>query len=99
MRPAKRPRPANWCLPTVPSLKGDVLESFSLRVAEAWKIGRKRVDNGVILVVVKDERKIRVEVGYGLEASLTDAVSSRVIAETIAPRFRDGDFEGGITAD
>jgi len=87
-----------FVLLTIPSLNGDVLESFSLRVAEAWKIGKKRIDNGVILVVVKDERKIRIEVGYGLEASLTDAVSSRVISGTIAPRFRDGDFEGGITA-
>jgi uncharacterized protein len=87
-----------FVLLTVPSLQGDALESFSLRVAEAWKIGRKRVDNGVILVVVKDEHKIRIEVGYGLEASLTDAVSSRVISGTIAPRFRDGDFEGGIAA-
>ena len=83
---------------TVPSLKGDILESFSVRVAEAWKIGRKRVDNGVIVVIIKDERKIRIEVGYGLEGSLTDAVSSRIISETIGPRFRGGDFEGGIAA-
>ncbi len=87
-----------FVLLTVPSLKGGILESFSVRVAKAWKIGRKRVDNGVIVVLVKDERKIRIEVGYGLESSLTDAVSSRIISETIAPRFRDGDFEGGIAA-
>jgi uncharacterized protein len=87
-----------FVLLTVPSLKGDILESFSVRVAEAWKIGRKRVDNGVIMVIVKDERKIRIEVGYGLEGSLTDAVSARIISGTIAPRFRDGDFEAGVSA-
>jgi uncharacterized protein len=88
---------SQFVLLTIPSLKGDILESFSLRVAEAWKIGRKRVDNGVILVVVKDDRKIRIEIGYGLEASLTDAVTSRIISGMIVPHFRDGDFEGGIT--
>ena len=87
-----------FVLLTVPSLGGDALESFSIRVAEAWKIGKKRVDNGVILIVVKDDRKIRIEVGYGLEPSLTDAVTSRIISETIAPKFRDNDYDGGIAA-
>jgi uncharacterized protein len=81
---------------TIPSLKGDALEDFSIRVAEQWKIGRKRRDNGVILVVAKAERKLRIEVGYGLEGRLTDAVSGRIIRNVIVPEFKAGRFEQGI---
>jgi len=83
---------------TIPSLQGDTLEGFSIRVAEAWKIGQKGFDNGVILLIVRDDRKLRIEVGYGLEGILPDAISSRIIREVIVPRFRENDYAGGIEA-
>jgi uncharacterized protein len=83
---------------TVPTLAGFPLEEYSLKVAEAWKLGRKGVSNGVLLFVAKEERKIRIEVGYGLEPSLTDAVTSRIISEMMTPRFRADDYKGGIFA-
>ncbi|GAB6909079.1 hypothetical protein JCM12296A_49200 [Desulfosarcina cetonica] len=82
---------------TIPSLKGDALEDFSMRVAEAWKIGQKGTDNGAILLVVKNDRKIRIEVGYGLEGRLTDLVAGRIIRNVITPYFRAGQFDQGIT--
>jgi len=83
---------------TLPSLEGEPLEEFSHRVATAWQLGRKGTDNGVLMLVVPGERKIRIEVGYGLEGTLTDAKSSRIIRDEMAPRFRAGDFPGGIAA-
>ena len=83
---------------TIPNLGGEDIESFSIKVAEAWKIGQKGVDNGVILIVAKDERKVRIEVGQGLEGKLTDLVSGRIIRGDISPRFKAGDFDGGIVA-
>jgi len=83
---------------TVPSLEGDPLEDFSIRVAEAWKIGQKGFANGAILIIAQKERKIRIEVGRGFEGILPDAIASRIIREVIAPRFRTGDFAGGIEA-
>jgi uncharacterized protein len=83
---------------TVPTLGGEAIETFALRVADAWKLGKKGVDNGALLLVVKADRKMRIEVGYGLESSLTDAATSRTISEVIAPRFRDNDYDGGIAA-
>jgi uncharacterized protein len=83
---------------TIPSLEGEDLEGFSIKVAEAWKIGSKGVDNGVILLVARDDRKVRIEVGRGLEGRLTDLVSGRIIRNSIIPRFRQGDFDGGISA-
>jgi len=83
---------------TIPSLKGDSLEDFSIRVAEGWKIGKKGFDNGAILLVARDDRKLRIEVGYGLEGVMPDAIASRIIREVITPRFRSGDFAGGIEA-
>lgn len=83
---------------TIPSLEGDPLEDFSIRVVEAWKLGKKKVDDGVLLLVVKNEHKARVEVGYGLEGSITDAQSARVIRNVLTPAFRSGDFAGGIDA-
>ena len=80
----------------VPSTKPESIEQFSMRVAETWKIGRAKVDDGVILVVAKEDRALRLEVGYGLEGAIPDAIAKRVISETIAPRFRSGDFAGGI---
>lgn len=82
----------------VPSTQPEPIETYSIRVAEAWKIGRKGQDNGAILLVAKDDRKLRIEAGYGFEGSLTDATSKRIIAETIAPQFREGRFAQGIDA-
>ena len=82
----------------VPSTQPEPIEAFSIRVAEAWKIGRKGQDNGVLLVVAKDDRKLRIEVGYGFEGVLTDATSRRIIADTISPLFRQGQFAAGLNA-
>jgi uncharacterized protein len=82
----------------VPTTQPESIEQFSIRVAEAWKIGRSKVDDGAILLVAKNDRKLRIEVGYGLEGALTDATTKRIIDEIIAPRFKSGDFAGGITA-
>jgi uncharacterized protein len=82
----------------VPTTAPETIEQFSLRVAEAWKIGRKRIDDGAILVVAKNDRKLRIEVGYGLEGSLTDVTARRIIDEIIVPKFRSDDFAGGISA-
>jgi uncharacterized protein len=81
----------------VPTTQPETIEQYSLRVAEAWKIGRKKVDDGAILVVAKDDRKLRIEVGYGLEGALTDVTAKRIIDEVITPKFRSGDFAGGIS--
>ena len=80
----------------IPSLNGDSLEDFSIRLAEAWKIGNKAADDGVILIIARDDRKIRIEVGYGLEGVLPDAMANRIIQEVIVPQFRNQDFTGGI---
>jgi uncharacterized protein len=81
---------------TVPSLKGDSLEDFSMRVAERWKIGRKGLDNGAILVIARDDRRVRIEVGYGLEGRLTDLTAGRIIRDRIVPEFRAGRFDQGV---
>jgi uncharacterized protein len=83
---------------TLLSLEGESLEEYSHRVSTTWKLGRKGTDNGVLLLVVPGERRIRIEVGYGLEGALTDAKSSQIIRREIVPRFKSGDFPGGITA-
>ena len=80
----------------LPTTKPEEIEQYSIRVAEAWKIGRKKVDDGLILVVAKDDRRLRIEVGYGLEGAIPDSVARRVIDERITPRFRDGDYYGGV---
>jgi uncharacterized protein len=82
----------------VPTTQPETIEQYSIRVVEQWKLGRKSVDDGVLLIVAKDDRTLRIEVGYGLEGALNDATSNRIINETIVPRFRQGDFYGGITA-
>ncbi len=83
---------------TIPSLAGDVLESFSMKVVEKWKIGQKGLDNGALLLIARDERKIRIEVGYGLEGKLTDLICGRIISREIVPRFRRGQMDEGIRA-
>ncbi|HAM33972.1 MAG TPA: hypothetical protein DCP41_10905 [Deltaproteobacteria bacterium] len=81
----------------VPSSAPETIEQYALRVAEQWKLGRKNVDDGALLVVAKDDRALRIEVGYGLEGALNDATCKRIISEIIVPRFRQGDYSGGIT--
>jgi len=78
------------------SLEGESLEEYSLRVAETWKLGQKGKDNGVLLFIAKDDRKLRIEVGYGLEGTLTDVLCHRIIEREIKPSFKAGDFEEGI---
>jgi uncharacterized protein len=82
----------------VPTTAPETIEQYSIRVAEAWKIGRKKIDDGALLVVAKDDRKLRIEVGYGLEGALNDVTAKRIIDEVITPKFRSGDFAGGISA-
>lgn len=83
---------------TFPSLEGDSLESFSIRLADAWKPGDKTRDNGVMFLIFPKDRKVRIEVGYGLEGVLTDALSGQIIRDVVAPYFRKGDYEAGILA-
>lgn len=83
---------------TIPSLEGESIEDFSIRVVETWQLGRANVDDGVLVLVARDDRLVRIEIGYGLEGALTDAQSSRIIRSLMAPRFRAGDFDGGIDA-
>lgn len=83
---------------TVASTQPETVEEYGIRVASAWKLGRKGVDDGVLLLIAKDDRKMRIEVGYGLEGAIPDAVSKRVIAEIITPYFKQGDYFGGIQA-
>lgn len=83
---------------TVESLEGDPIEDFSMRVVETWKLGREGVDDGVLVLISRDDRRMRIEVGYGLEGALTDAQAGRIIDQLMAPRFREGDFPGGVDA-
>lgn len=82
----------------VPTTKPEEIEQYSIRVVEQWKLGRKKVDDGVLLLIAKDDRKLRIEVGFGLEGALPDAIAKRIIAEDISPHFKQGDFYGGIVA-
>ena len=82
----------------VPTSAPETVEQYALRVVDQWKLGRKKVDDGALLVVAKNDRTLRIEVGYGLEGALTDATSQRIISETITPRVKEGDFYGGISA-
>jgi uncharacterized protein len=82
----------------VPTTQPEPIEEFAIRVFDQWKLGRKGVDDGVLLLIAKNDRKLRIEVGRGLEGVIPDAVAKRIVAELIAPRFREGDFYGGISA-
>jgi uncharacterized protein len=83
---------------TIPSLQGYAVEDFANRLFRFWKLGQAKTNNGVLLLVAPNERKVRIEVGYGLEGALTDALSRVVIATAIAPKFKAGDFAGGVEA-
>jgi uncharacterized protein len=82
----------------VPTTQPEEIEQYGIRVAEAWKLGRKGVDDGAILLVAKDDRRVRIEVGQGLEGALPDAIANRIIAETITPHFKQADYDGGVEA-
>lgn len=82
---------------TVPSLGGEALEEYSLRVAETWKLGGAERDDGVLLLIARDDRQMRFEVGYGLEGAIPDILAGRILDQAVRPRFRDGDFDGGVT--
>jgi uncharacterized protein len=80
----------------VPTTEPESIEQYSIRVAEQWKVGRAQPDDGVILLVAKNDRAVRIEVGTGLEGAIPDVLASRIISQVIVPRFRAGDFAGGI---
>jgi uncharacterized protein len=82
----------------VPTTEPEQIEQYSIRVVEQWKLGRQRVDDGALLIIAKNDHRVRIEVGYGLEGVLTDALCNRIIAETIRPAFRQGNYFGGIDA-
>jgi uncharacterized protein len=82
----------------VPTTQPEEIEQYGIRVAEAWKPGRKGIDDGAILLVAKDDRRVRIEVGQGLEGALPDAIANRIISETITPHFKQGDYDGGVEA-
>jgi uncharacterized protein len=82
----------------VPTTQPETIEEYAIRVAEAWQLGRRGVDDGVLLLVAKDDRAVRIEVGYGLEGALTDVIANRITDQVIVPHFRQGDFFGGLSA-
>ena len=82
----------------VPTTQPEEIEQFGIRVEDAWKLGRKGVDDGAYLIVAKNDRRVRIEVGYGLEGALPDAIANRIITETITPHFKLGDYDGGVEA-
>lgn len=94
----EREKGAQIAVLLLPTTRPESIEAFGIRLAEAWKIGRQGVDDGVIVIVAKDDRAVRIEVGYGLEGAIPDAVAKRIIEETIVPHFRAGDFFGGLDA-
>jgi len=82
----------------VPTTQPQAIEQYSIRVVDQWKLGRQGVDDGILLLVAKNDRQMRIEVGYGLEGAIPDAVANRIIDETMVPHFRQGDFFGGLMA-
>ncbi|HWU69459.1 MAG TPA: YgcG family protein [Stenotrophobium sp.] len=80
----------------VPTTQPETIDQYSIRVVDAWKLGRKKIDDGALLLIAKNDHKVRIEVGYGLEGVLPDAIANRIIDEIIAPHFKQGDFYGGI---
>jgi uncharacterized protein len=82
----------------VPTTQPEDIDQFGIRVEDAWKLGRKGVDDGAYLIVAKNDRRVRIEVGYGLEGALPDAIANRIVTETITPHFKSGDYDGGVEA-
>jgi uncharacterized protein len=98
LRAFERGKGSQIAVLVVPTTAPETIEQYSIRVADAWKIGRSKIDDGVILLVAKDDRRLRIEVGRGLEGAIPDAIAKRVVSDVIAPHFRGGDFYGGISA-
>ncbi|HVP88295.1 MAG TPA: TPM domain-containing protein, partial [Casimicrobiaceae bacterium] len=98
LREFERAKGSQIAVLILPTTQPETIEQYSIRVAETWKIGRSKVDDGVIVVVAKDDRTLRVEVGRGLEGAIPDAIAKRVVSDVIAPHFRSGDFYGGLAA-
>ncbi len=94
----EREKGAQVAVLMVPSVQPESIEEYAVRAFEQWQLGRKGVDDGVLLVIAKNDRKLRIEVGYGLEGALNDATAKRIISEDIVPQFRRGDFAAGIDA-
>lgn len=94
----EREKGAQIAILLLPTTQPETIEQFGIRLAESWKVGRRGVDDGVIIIVAKEDRKMRIEVGYGLEGAIPDAIAKRIVAEIMAPRFRQGDFAGGLDA-
>lgn len=82
----------------LPAVQPETIEQYAVRAFEQWKLGRKRIDDGVLLVIAKDDRRLRIEVGYGLEGALTDAKAKQIISDDIVPQFKRGDFSAGVVA-
>jgi uncharacterized protein len=82
----------------VPTTQPETIEQYAIRVADAWKLGRKGVDDGVLLLIARNDRKLRIEVGYGLEGAIPDALAKRIVSEIITPHFKQDDYYGGIRA-
>jgi uncharacterized protein len=82
---------------TVPTLNGGGIEEFAVDVFKEWKLGQKGKDNGILIIVVPNDRRMRIEVGYGLEGTITDLMAGRIIQHVMTPKFKNGDFNGGIT--
>ncbi|MGJ8618973.1 MAG: TPM domain-containing protein [Methylophilaceae bacterium] len=82
----------------VPTTQPEAIEQFAIRVVDQWKVGRKEIDDGLLILIAKDDRKMRIEVGYGLEGAIPDLYAKRIITETMTPYFKRGDFAGGIDA-
>jgi uncharacterized protein len=96
LRKLEEEKGAQVAILTIPSLEGESLEEYSLRVAETWKLGRGKFDDGALILIARDDRQMRIEVGYGLEPVLTDAKSRRILDDVMRPKFREGDFDGGV---
>jgi len=82
----------------VPTTQPEDIEQYGIRVADLWQLGRKGIDDGAILLVAKNDRRVRIEVGRGLEGALPDVIANRIITETVTPRFKTGDYDGGVQA-
>src|SRR5512136_1845270 len=82
---------------TIPTLSGESIEDYAVRVFKEWKLGQKGKDNGILMVVVPNDRRMRIEVGYGLEGTMTDAMAGRIIRNIMTPKFKKGDYDGGIS--
>lgn len=94
----EREKGAQLAVLIVPTTKPETIEEYGIRVADAWKLGRKGVDDGALLLIAKDDRALRIEVGYGLEGALNDATANRIIREIIVPHLKGGDYFGGVDA-